>query len=264
MAFTIPAGSSKTLLGVLHLAPLPGSPGAIPIDEILRRALADADVLASAGFDGFIVENFGDAPFFPEQVPPETVACMTRVACAVRAAHPHKSLGINVLRNDAASALAVAAAAGAEFIRVNVHVGVAYADQGQLQGRAYDTLRRRAALGVPVAIAADVGVKHATFPPGFDLLQSAKDTAYRGLADALIVSGRATGQSAALDDLRTVREAVPDRPLLVGSGATEKTAHALLEHADGIIVGTSIKHDMRVHAPVDPARASAFIAHARG
>ena len=117
------------------------------------------------------------------------------MAVAVREIADSTSLpvGVNVLRNDAEAALAVAAAAGGRFIRVNVHVGSMFTDQGLLTGEAYKTLRKREALGLPVLILADVMVKHATPPPGLTLESAARDCWFRGLADALIVTGSETG-----------------------------------------------------------------------
>lgn len=256
---------SKTLLGVVHLAPLPGSPrhDGQPLEALIRRARIDAERLLAAGFDGYIVENFGDNPFWGERVPPETLTCMTRVALELPRGDA-ALVGINVLRNDARGALAVAAAVGADLIRVNVHIGAMVTDQGVLEGQAARTLRERRRLARDVRIYADVDVKHAApLSHHFDLAEAARETAYRGMADALIVTGAATGRAASLDDLRSVREAVPDRPLLVGSGSTPETVRALLDVADGVIVGTSVKVDRKTNNPVDPENAAAFVAAAR-
>jgi membrane complex biogenesis BtpA family protein len=167
-------------------------------------------------------------------------------------------LGINVLKNDARAALAVAAATGAAFVRVNVHVGAVVADQGILQGDAHGTLRYRRLLGTTTRLFVDVGGKHAVPLAPVDLDQVARDAAYRGLADALVVSGVATGEPTPLADVRSVRAAVPDRPILVGSGVTPDTVRELLAVADGAIVGTWIKREGRTGAPVDPARTAAL------
>src|SRR4030095_3271044 len=116
--------------------------------------------LIDVGVDALLIENFGDAPFTPGRVEPATIAAMSVVATEVRRAFPRTLLGLNVLKNDARAALAVAAAVGAEFIRVNVHAGAFLADQGIVQSDAYGTLRDRRLLGVDVAILADVGGKH--------------------------------------------------------------------------------------------------------
>jgi membrane complex biogenesis BtpA family protein len=144
---------------MLHLPrPLPGRLSAAR-PRRHRGACSDARILAG-GFDAAVLENYGDVPFFKGRVDPVTVASMSRLAVAVRSEAGTLRLGINVLRNDAASALAVAFAAGADFIRVNVHVGATATDQGVIEGRAAETLRLRAALGADVAIWSDVHVKH--------------------------------------------------------------------------------------------------------
>jgi membrane complex biogenesis BtpA family protein len=141
---------------------------------------------------------------------------------------------------------------------VNVHTGVAATDQGMIEGRADETLRYRSVLGQEIAILADVHVKHATPVSEPDLVRAAKDTAYRGLADGLIITGPATGEAVDLEDLRRVREAVPDHLLFVGSGATAETAGALLAWANGIIVGTGIKPGGDPASPIDLELATAF------
>ena len=143
------------------MLPLPGSPrweGSMV--QILTRAEEEARALHQGGADGVIVENFGDAPFRIGRVDSETVAGMTLAVERVRQT-TDLPVGVNMLRNDAGSALAVAAVAGAAFIRVNVHYGVMAADEGLVQGEAFQTLRQRRALGVDVKILADVMVKHA-------------------------------------------------------------------------------------------------------
>jgi hypothetical protein len=256
-------GARPPLVGMVHLLPLPGAPhwnGSMK--AVIERALADAHALAEAGMDGLLVENFGDSPFYPERVPAETVAAMALVAGAVRSAIA-LPLGINVLRNDARAALAIAAATGAEFLRCNVHTGGMFTDQGWIPGRAYRTLRMRARLGLGCAILADVAVKHATPPAGHELAAEARDAWHRGLADALIVSGPATGQPVDTQRLRTLRQAVPDAPLFIGSGADAANIGALLPLADGVIVGSSLQQGGKAGQPVMMEQARAFVSAAR-
>lgn len=235
----------------MHLPPLPGSPRGGTLAHALERAVADARTLAENGAHGVIVENLGDAPFAGEQVAPATVAQLTRIALAVREAAPALCLGINVLRNDALAALSIAAAVDADFIRINVHTGTMVTDQGVLEGRARRTLLERNRLGVDVRIAADVLVKHAVPLGEPDLADVARDTALRGLADVLIVTGSGTGRPHDPRRVQTVRDAV-DRPVWVGSGVSPSTFDRL--DADGAIVGTYLHHDGMLDHPLDPAR----------
>jgi membrane complex biogenesis BtpA family protein len=172
-------------------------------------------------------------------------------------------LGVNVLRSDALSALAVAAATGARFVRVNVHVGAVVTDQGLLQSGAYDSLRYRRLLGLDIKILADVHAKHGMPLAPIPIEQEARDCVSRGLADGLVVSGTATGEPTSIEDLERVRRAAGAVPLLVGSGATEDTAARLLSVADGLIVGTALKRDGLVTNPVDPRRVRRLVAAAR-
>src|SRR5436190_1266662 len=79
------------------------------------------------------------------------------------------------------------------------------ADQGLIQGDAYRTLRYRRLLGTSTRLFVDVGGKHAVPLAPAEPSQVARDAAYRGLADALVVSGAATGEPTPLDDVTRVR-----------------------------------------------------------
>ncbi len=267
---------SGLLIGVVHLPPLPGTaraPGlaAEAMRLVLDRALADAGALEAGGMHGLIVENFGDVPFHKDQVPAAIIAALARVASEVRRA-VRIPLGVNVLRNDAGAALAVAVACGLDFIRVNVHAGAMLTDQGPIEGRSAHTLAERRRLGAgDVLILADVLVKHATPLAGTRealLPQVAEDTFRRGLADALIVSGAGTGKATLLEDVAIVRRAVPEALVLVGSGVTDETVRATLDvghglpGAHGAIVGTWLKRDGRVDQSVDVERVRRLVAAA--
>jgi membrane complex biogenesis BtpA family protein len=247
------------VIGMVHVAALPGAPmygGSM--QAIVDAALRDARALRDGGCDAIAFENFGDRPFFKDRVPAETVAALTRVIVEV-ASEVGMPFGVNVLRNDAASAIAIAAATGAAFIRVNVHTGAMLTDQGIIEGCAAETLRTRAALAPDVLIFADHMVKHAMPMVAIDEAQAAKDLRHRGLADAVIVSGAETGAEPDRRSVARVREALSDTPILIGSGLTESNAGTFAD-ADGAIVGTSIKIDGRVDAPVDPDRVKRLVA----
>ena len=246
--------AKKVFIGVIHLPPLPGSPRwGGNMDAVLARAMEEASVLAEGGAHGIIVENFGDAPFRIGTVDPVTVSAMTLAVRQVQLT-ARLPVGVNMLRNDAASALAVAAATGAAFIRVNVHYGVMAADEGLVTGEAHETLRRRRDLGVDVKIFADVLVKHAA-PVGSDNLGlMVEETFQRGLADGVIISGPATGQPTSASNIAEARSAAPDGFILVGSGVDESNAAEHLSAADGAIVGTSLKQDGIINNKLDLER----------
>lgn len=228
---------------------------------VVEEAVERATLLADHGFEAVMVENFGDEPFFADSVPPVTVAGITACVNAIRQAVPVR-VGVNVLRNDALSAVAVAAATGAQFIRVNILSGSMNTDQGPIVGRAAEVARARAHLAPDLQVWADVFVKHASPPPGATLEQSALDTWERGGADALVISGTGTGHAPDLKRFEQVAKVLPDAPLVVGSGATGHSLGELLAVATHIIVGTALEMDGRPGAPLDRDRLEAFAAAA--
>ncbi len=261
------------LIGVVHLLPTPGAPRAASpftgaraharaesavMAALLARARADARALVRGGCDALIVENYGDLPFYAQDLPPETIAALALAVAAVREQAGALPVGVNALRNDARAALGICATAGASFLRVNVHTGVAVADQGLIEGRAAQTLRERERLCPAALVFADVHVKHATPLGSESLVEAARDARERGLADALVISGRATGAPPLARELEQVRAALPRVRLFVGSGLDPHNAAQLLAFADGAIVGTSLKRGGRVEAPVDERRVAAL------
>lgn len=260
--------ATHPVIGMVHLPPLPGAPeyDATSDDReaIRSRALEDARRLEAGGIDGIVVENFGDAPFYPDSVPNHTVAEMTALATDLTSA-VDVPVGINVLRNDAVAALSVAAAVDADFVRVNVHVGTAATDQGILEGRAHETLRLRERIDADVAVLADVHVKHATPVGDADIRAAALETVERGGAAGVIVSGPGTGAETAMADVERVAGALPEgTPVVVGSGVTSDTVgDCLAAGADAVIVGTALKEGSETTNPVSIERVSSLVSAAR-
>jgi hypothetical protein len=255
--------TENPILGVVHLLPLPTSARwGGNLRQVMDRAEQEATALAAGGIDGIIIENFFDAPFTKDRVDPATISAMTlimeRLAGLVTV-----PLGINVLRNDAKSAMAIAACTGAKFIRVNVLTGVMATDQGLIEGNAYELLKYRRELDADVAILADVLVKHAHPISTPNLTAAIHDTVERGLADAVILSGWATGQVPKMDDLKDARANAGDTPILIGSGATWENIGNLLQVADGAIVASSLKRHGKLSEPIDPLRVSQFMESAQ-
>jgi hypothetical protein len=248
----------KPLLAVLHLKPLPGAPlYSGTMDEVYRTALEELEVYRRSGADGVIVENFNDMPFFPGRVPAATVAAMAAVTRDIVQA-ADVPVGVNVLRNDAHAAVAVAVASGAEFVRVNVLLGVSVADQGLVQGVAHDVLRLRSTLRSSALILADVDVKHAVPLGGRSLREDTRDITERGLADAIIVSGARTGGAADIHDVEEVK-ANTHLPVLLGSGVNGNNLTGYFSCADGFIVGSCFKVGGQAVNRVEEERVQRFV-----
>jgi len=247
----------RALIGMLHLGPLPGSPGhSAGMEELIAGTVAEARVYRDAGFHGLIIENMHDRPYLAAQAGPETVAAMTAIGCAVRAA-VSLPLGVQVLAAANREALAVALACGASFIRVEAFVHAHVADEGLLQASAGPLLRYRREIGAGhVAVFADVKKKHAShaITADLDLVETARAAEFF-LADGLIVTGAATGRAADPVEVEAVAKGV-GIPVLVGSGVTAENL-ARYPAAAGFIVGSAVKHEGRWTDPLDSVRAQA-------
>ena len=248
----------KLLIGVVHLRPLPGSPGwRGDLESLIEFSVNDARAYERGGAHAVFIENFGDVPFTKGHVGPETIAPMAAAGRAIREA-VKLPVGFNVLRNDGCAALALCAACDGNFVRINVHTGAMLTDQGLIEGNAYETLRYRQRICPGAAIFADVHVKHAVPLGDWTIEDSARDTVERGLADALIISGAGTGLAADVADVEKVRRACPHARILLGSGVNIENARNF-SAADGFIVGSSLKKNGRLSNPVDSKRVAALV-----
>ena len=251
------------IIGVIHLLALPASPKGVALSIVIERAVADAKSLESAGVRKAIVENFGDAPFYKNNVPPHVVSFMTRIIQAIKA-ECSLELGVNVLRNDALSALAIAAATDCSFIRVNVLSGAAWTDQGYIEGQAIETLLYRDRLGRDITIMADVKGKHAIPAGSSDIIQLARELVYRAGADQIILTGHETGLPASSDELQQLNDAFPSDqrpPIYLGSGVTPDNVNEYKELCTGAIIGTFFHRDSQISLPLDEQRIGGFLQH---
>jgi uncharacterized protein len=259
-------GRTKVVIGVVHLAPLPGAPryDGEAVEAIYQRGLDDASTYLNGGCDGVIVENHGDIPFAkPDDIGPETAAYMAVVSDRIRR-ELGKPIGINVLANAAIPALAIASAAGAGFVRINQWANAYVANEGFVEGESGRAARYRAKLRANgIRIFADAHVKHGAHAIVADrpVEELVKDLVFFD-ADAIIATGQRTGHAADLSYIRMIKEAA-GLPTLVGSGVTPDNANDILGIVDGVIIASALKHDGVWWNQVDPARVKTFMAALR-
>ena len=248
--------SPKPVIGMIHLWPLPGAPGynGYGVQKIVDNAEREAESLIHGGVDGLMVENMWDLPFFAgKEMKPEAITAHAVAAAEIVKSFP-VPVGINVIHNGGINCLAIALAAGAKFIRVCILTGARVWDTGEFDhGCAAELMRKRKELHAEhIHVFADVDKKHSVAFPGIDLATHIEWTEFYG-ADALIVSGKFTGQSPDMNDVREAKR-LAKKPILIGSGTTVENVASLLEFADGIIIGTGLKKDGVMENDIDPAR----------
>jgi len=248
----------RVLVGMIHLQALPGSPShRADMSAIVARAVEEARIYRDAGFHALAIENMHDRPYSKGPADPATVAAMAVCGQEVRRAAP-LPLGVQVLAGANREALAVAVACGACFVRVEGYVFAHVADEGVIEADAGPLLRYRDLLDAEdVRVFADIKKKHSAHAITADVsLPETARAAEFALADGVIVTGVSTGRETSPDDVKSVAAAV-SLPVFVGSGVTAENI-ARYPHADGFIIGSSVKRDGVWSNPIDPARVAAI------
>jgi len=252
--------SRPRLVGMAHLPALPGTTAGGPaaLAPVLEAALADARVLEEAGFDAVLVQNSLDRPT-RERVDALAVAQLAVVTARVRAA-TGLVVGVNVIKNDGPAAMAVAAAADADFIRVKVLTGSVLSAEGLLAGCAPETHAVRSRSGARAAIWADCyePTSRALVRDDFDA--ALVDALDFGLADAVIVTGRTTEETLVLAE--QARKLQPGAHLVIGGRVDVESVAQAFDTADTVIIGSALKARPGIAGRVDPGKARALAAAA--
>tara|TARA_Y100001970_G_C14244681_1_gene867253 strand:- start:687 stop:1517 length:831 start_codon:yes stop_codon:yes gene_type:complete len=253
----------KIVIGVVHLKPLPGSPkyNGESVDSIFEIALNDTENYLRGGIDAIIVENHGDIPFSkPDDIGPETVSMMSVITSKLKEKYKKVCFGVNVLANDAISAIAVAKASNASFIRVNQYANAYVANEGIIEGLAPKITRYRKWLcAESVSIFTDVHVKHGSHSIVSDrsINELAKDCEFFD-SDVLIATGSRTGDDAIIDEVSEIKKATC-LPVLVGSGVNKENLELYYPVSDGFIVASSLKSEGNWQNPVEYERVKSFV-----
>ena len=258
-------GDRPAFIAMIHVGALPGTPrNEMSVAEIAASAVREAKLLTECGVDAIIMENMHDVPYLNREVGPEIVAGMTAIAVAVRAA-TKLPLGVQVLAGANMEAMAVAHAADCQFIRAEGFVFASVADEGLMSDAdAGPLLRYRKAIGAQhIAVMADIKKKHSSHAITSDIsvAESAAAAEFFG-ADAVVLTGVATGQPTALNDIDAARKGC-QLPIVVGSGASASSINAILSRADAVIAGSDLKRDGSWRNELDRERVRAFVAAVR-
>lgn len=248
----------KVAVAMVQLDPLPGSSmyrnGTL--SEIIKVSVEEAKVLADAGFDGIMLQNLGDLPV-AHKVTPQQSAWMARVAFEVAAAVP-TPVGLNFLENDAEAALSVASAAGLDFVRLKVFVGVMVTPFGLVQGCAHEAIMTRNLLQAQnIGIFADVHDRTGINLGARDIDPDIREAVDLGHADGLVLTGGSFDES--MGYLKRAHVKFPKLPLFLGGSATEANLATALAAASGVIVSTALKDTDSAFGRVNPAKARSFM-----
>lgn len=254
----------KPIIGMIHVGALPGTPrNREPLSSIIKTAVNEAKIYRKCGVDGIAIENMHDLPYLRGGVGPEITASMALVGAAVKEAFGGV-VGVQVLAGANKEAIAVAQAAGLDWVRVEGFVFAHVADEGIIESCAAELLRYRKQIGAErIEVWADIKKKHSSHAITADV--SIEETAHAAEfmgADAVIVTGNMTGHRPCPDDCNAARNGC-QLPVVIGSGIDAKTVREFLPMADGFIIGSYFKKDGIWSNGVEAKRVEALLKAAR-
>jgi membrane complex biogenesis BtpA family protein len=252
-------GKKKAVIGMVHIGALPGTP---LYDEkgglkaLIDGAAADLAALQDGGIDAVMFGNENDRPY-SLKAPTASVAAMSavisRLVPSIRV-----PFGVNYLWDPVAS-VAIAAATGASFVR-EIFTGVYASDMGLWVPDCEGALKARRDLGVrDLKLLFNINAEFAAPLDTRPLGLRARSAVFSSLADAILVSGPITGQATEQADLDAVCAEVKTVPVFANTGVNVDNVAAVLNVADGCVVGTHFKVDGHTWNPVDPARVKRFM-----
>ena len=250
----------KWIIGMVHVEALPGTPAhSKPMQSVINMAIEEAIKLQDAAVDAILIENMHDVPYLKKNVGPEIVACMTAVAGELRKTI-YLPIGIQILAGANKDALAVAMAAGLDFIRAEGFVFAHVADEGYLESCAGELLRYRKLIGAEhILIFTDVQKKHSSHSITADIgIKDHVETASYFRSDGIIITGSSTGKEALIDDVKTACQST-NLPIIIGSGITVDNIENYWDFADAFIVGSGFKFDGKWENSISKERVKLFM-----
>jgi membrane complex biogenesis BtpA family protein len=254
----------KPVIGVIHLNALPGTPACREsVGELTELAISEARIYREGGVDAVMIENTHDTPYQRAKVGAEIVAAMAIIGRAVKV-ESNLPTGVQVLAAANTEAMAVAHAAGLDFIRAEGYAFAHVADEGLIEASAAELLRYRRMIGAErVRVWADIKKKHSSHAITADLSLGEVAAAVEFMrGDAVIVTGSVTGEPPRLDDVREAK-ACSTLPVLLGSGVNTENIADYYTLADGFIIGSAFKTDGHWTNAVERSRVERLMAEVR-
>ncbi len=250
----------KWIIGMVHVDALPGTPmHSMSIQSIVNKSVDEALKLQDAGVDAILIENMHDVPYLKRNVGPEIVACMTAVAAELRK-RIRLPIGIQILAGANKEALAVAQAAGLDFIRAEGFTFAHVADEGYMESCAGELLRYRKMIGAEnILIFTDVQKKHSSHSITADIsMKEHVETACYFRSDGIIITGSSTGKEALIDDVKIASQNT-SLPVIIGSGITTDNIENYWYFADAFIVGSGFKFEGKWENSISEERLKLFM-----
>jgi membrane complex biogenesis BtpA family protein len=252
-------GKKKVVIGMVHLAPLPGTPfyQEGTLEQTLRDAVADATALDRGGADGCLIQTVDRVYPAGDEADYARVAAIATITQAVAdATGPEFQIGVQIMVNALKASVAVAKVCGGSFIRCAALVGATPSAAGMIDANPYDFLTYRNAINAQhVKLIAEVNSRHFRGLGERSTAEIARMAARAGAA-AVEVAHMDEETNARL--VQEVKQAMPQLPVILGGHTTHGNVARRLAEADGVFVGACLKRD-RWDGRVDLERVRAYV-----
>lgn len=252
--------NSKTLIGMVHVLALPGTPkNKLTPAEIIEDAVYEASKLKNAGFDAILVENMHDTPYLNRKAGPEVTSLLSIICYEIKT-QLKLPVGLQILAGANNEALASAYASGIDFIRAEGFVFGHLADEGFMNSCAGELLRFRKQIGAEnISVLTDIKKKHSSHAITSDIsIEETAEAADFFLADGLIITGSSTGKQASIDELKQAASA-SKLPIIIGSGLSIKNIENYFHYANAFIVGSSVKTEGKWYNKIETEKANELV-----
>ena len=255
----IAIGGPRRIIGMVHLAPLPGTPFNTEgsVDATQAAAVRDAVALDTGGADGCLIQTV-DRVYRPAvDCDPARVAAMTAiVAAVVKATRPDFLVGVQIMKNSI-EAIAVAEIAGGRFVRATAFIGATASQSGMHRGDRYRVIAYRPAIRAEnVGIIADIRTQHFSWTEGAPSLGRIACWARDASTDAVCLGD--PDETTVMTLVDEVRAATPDLPIILSGHTNHANAARVLSDADGAFLGTCLDTGGR-SGPMEVARVRSYM-----
>ncbi len=249
---------TKALYGVVHLAPMPGTPFHTPgsLATTIDEAVRDARALEAGGATGILLQTADRVYPVDDNADPARVAAVTRVVDAVIAATGEGwQVGVQIMRHAVRASLAVAKVTGCSFVRADALVGITTSTHGVVQPDSAAIMAYRRALDAfDVELIVDIDSMHYTWLGSLEPTAGVARRALQVGADSVCIAHR--DQASARRLVAETRAECPRARIIIGGFVTHDNAAGLLQEADGAFVSGCIA---RSDGAVDVAAVRALV-----
>jgi uncharacterized protein len=259
-----PGTAHKSLIGMIHLPPLPGTPFFQPgsLQTTIENAVANAIALDKAGMDGCLLQTVDRIYPVADEADPARVSAMAMIAQSVRqSVRQDFQIGVQIMINANCASIAVAKLCGGTFIRASAFVGATLSAHGLVQAAPDRVMRYRRNLdALDVGVIAEIASMHFSWLGGDKSVGEVARLARTAGAEAVAISD--PHEDRLLNMIDDVRSATPDMPLLLAGGSNFGNVSRILPRVDGAFVGTAIEAQ-GWGSQIDPVLAADYVTRVR-